>query len=173
MKKSIIAAGAIATIGIAGLTGVAAANAESASSSSSTNPMSSLVDALASKFNLNKTDVQAVFDAQKTKMHEERETTVKAEVAKLVTDGKITQAQADKINAKRAELQKEREANKDSADSKTKEERQAETSTKKTELETWAKENDISTEYLRYVMGGGPAHSHGPRGDDTGNADQS
>lgn len=160
MKKSLIAASVAAAIGTAGLVGVTAANA--ATTTSTTNPMSSLVEALASKFNLNKTDVQAVFDAQRTKMEAERETQVKADVAQLVTDGKITQAQADKINAKRAELQKEREANKDAASTKTREEMKTEMDAKRAELEKWATDNGISTDYLRYVMGGG--HGHGGSG---------
>ena len=160
MKKSLIAASVAAAIGTAGLVGVTAVNA--ATTTSTTNPMSSLVDALASKFNLNKTDVQAVFDAQRTQMEAERETQVKADVAQLVTDGKITQAQADKINAKRAELQKEREANKDTVSTKTREEMKTEMDAKRTELEKWATDNGISTDYLRYLMGGG--HGHGGRG---------
>ena len=97
---------------------------------------------------------------RRRKMEAERETQVKADVAQLVTDGKITQAQADKINAKRAELQKEREANKDTT--KTREEMKTEMDAKKTELEQWAKDNGINTDYLRYVMGGG--HGHGGPG---------
>lgn len=155
MKKQLAIAGLVAGIATAGVTGVGIANAAT-TSTTSTNPMSSLVDAIASKFNLNKSDVQAVFDAQRTQMQAEREAQIKEEVAQLVTDGKITQAQADKINAKRAELQKKREANKDST--KTREEMKTEMDAKKTELEQWAKDNGISTDYLRYVMGGGRGH---------------
>lgn len=161
MKKQLAIAGLVAGIATAGVAGMGIANAAT-TTASSTNPMSSLVDAVASKFNLNKADVQAVFDEQKTKMEAERETEAKADVAQLVTDGKITQAQADKINAKRAELQKEREANKDTASTKTRDEMKTEIEAKKTELEKWASDNGISTDYLRYVMGGG--HRHGGPG---------
>ena len=160
MKKQLAIAGIVAGIATAGVMGAGIASAATASTNPA-NPMSSLVDAIASKFNLNKSDVQAVFDEQKTKMEAERETKVKEEVAQLVVDGKITQAQADKINAKRAELQKEREANKDSAGTRTREEMKSEMDAKKTELEQWAKDNGISTDYLRYVMGG---HGHGGPG---------
>lgn len=161
MKKQLAIAGLVAGIATAGVTGVGIANAAT-TSTSTTNPMSSLVDALATKFNLNKTEVQAVFDAQRTQMEANREAEIKKEVAQLVTDGKITQAQADKINAKRAEMQKEREANKDTATTKTREEMKTEMQTRKSELEQWAKDNGISTDYLRYVMGGG--HGHGGPG---------
>jgi len=158
MKKQLVVAGIVAGIATAGVMGVGIANAAADTSTTTTNPMSSLVDAIASKFNLNKTEVQAVFDAQRTQMEANREATVKKEVAQLVTDGKITQAQADKINAKRAELQKEREANKDTVSTKTREEMKTEMDAKRTELEQWAKDNGISTDYLRYVFGGGRGH---------------
>ena len=165
-------AAAAATIGIAGLGAGVAQAATSSDSTTNTNPMSSLVDKLATKFNLNKTEVQAVFDEQKATMNAERETKVKAEVAKLVTDKKITQAQADLIDAKRAELEKERETNKDSFKDLTQTERKAKMDERKATLEAWAKENGIDTQYLRYVQGGGRGHGPGghggpggPRGD--------
>lgn len=164
MKKQLMVAGLVAGITTAGLTTAGIASAATDTSANTTNPMSSLVDAIASKFNLDKSEVQSVFDEQRTKMTEERETKIKEKVAQLVTDGKITQAQADKINAKRAELQKEREANKDTATSKTRSEMKTEMDAKKTELKQWAKDNDISTEYLRYVMGGPGHHGHGGPG---------
>lgn len=164
MKKQLAIAGLVAGITTAGIATAGIASAATDTSSNSTNPMSSLVDAIASKFNLNKSEVQAVFDEQKTKMETEREAKVKEEVAQLVTDGKLTQAQADAINAKRAELQKEREANRDTATSKTRQEMKTEMEAKRTELEQWAKDNGISTEYLRYVMGGHGRGGHGGPG---------
>ena len=161
MKKHLVVAGIATAVGITGLTGIGVANA--ATDTSSTNPMSSLVDAIATKFNLSKSDVQKVFDEQHTKMEADREARIKDEVAQLVTDGKLTQDQADKINAKRAELEKEREAAKSSDSTKTRAEMKSERDAKRTELETWAKDNGIDSAYLRYVFGGG--HGHGPRED--------
>lgn len=164
MKKQLAIAGLVAGITTAGIATAGIASAATDTSSNSTHPMSSLVDAIASKFNLDKSEVQAVFDEQKTKMETEREAKVKEEVAQLVTDGKLTQAQADAINAKRAELQKEREANRDAATSKTRQEMKTEMDAKRTELKQWAKDNGISTEYLRYVMGGPGRGGHGGPG---------
>jgi hypothetical protein len=159
MKKHLVIAATAATIGLTGL-GVGVAHAATTTSSATTNPMSSLVDAVATKFNLNKADVQQVFDEQKSKMNAEREQTIKDDIAKLVTDGKITQAQADLINAKREEMQKQHEANKASMQSMTDTERKAAMDKEKTDLEAWAKQNNIDSQYLRYVFGGG--HGHGP-----------
>ena len=163
MKKQLMAAAAVASISVAGL-GAGVANAASSTSSTTSHPMSGLVDALATKFNLNKGEVQKVVDEQRTTMEAQRETEVKTEVVKLVTDGKISQAQADAINAKRAELTAARETNHDSMKDKTDAERKTARDAQKSALETWAKENNISNQYLRYVIGHGGPGRHGDRG---------
>lgn len=162
MKRRLAAIGAITAMSAAGFTGVNIANA--ATATDSTNPMSNLVDAVASKFNLDKTEVQSVFDEQRNAMEAERETDRKAQVSQLVKDGKITQAQAEMINAKRAELQKERESNRDMMPGKMSDERKAEMEAHKTELDKWFSDNGIDSQY-RYLLMGGPGHSpEGPGG---------
>ena len=153
MRKQIVAAGIATAVGVTGLTGFTVANA--ATDTSSQSPMSGLVEAISTKFNLNKDEVQAVFDAERAEMQAKRESDVKAEIAQLVTDKKITQEQADKLNTKRAELQKDREAAKGENSETSREERKTAMDAKRAELETWAKENEIDTQYLKYVMGGG------------------
>ena len=162
MKKKLLIAGAAATLGLAGL-GVTAYAA-------TTDGGNGLVEAIASKFNLNKDEVQKVFDEQKSKMDAEREQRIKDELATLVKEGKLTQEQADKLIAKRAEMEKDREANRPDKDGKkpsemTDAEREAkkkEMEAKKTELDTWLKEQGISAEYGRFLMGGrGGPGGHG------------
>lgn len=172
MKKHLAIAATAATIGLAGL-GAGVANAATSDSSTKTDPMSSLVDKIATKFNVNKTEVQQVFDTQKAEMQAERETKVMADIAKLVTDGKITQAQADFINAKRAELRVARESDTSTDDTATRAERKAAMDNKKSELEAWASDNGIDSTYLRYVTAAGHGHG-GQQGnkDDTPPADQ-
>lgn len=160
MKKPLLIAGVVSTIGLAGL-GAGVANAAS-STSTDKSPMSGVVDAIATKFNLDKTEVQKVVDAERTEMKAQRETNIAEELANLVKDGKLTQAQSDAITAKRAELLKEREANKDTSTDKTAEERKAAMQAKKTALETWAKEQGIDATYLKYVMGHGAGGHGGP-----------
>ncbi len=163
MKKHVLAAGIASTIGLAGLAGVGIVSA--AETTSSSNPMSGLVSAIASKFNLNKDDVQKVFDEQHQAMEQERNNEVKNEIAQLVKDGKLTQDQADKLLAKRTELEKEREANRTNNQRPSKDDLDK----KRTEFETWAKDNGIDTSYLRYVMGHGGRGGHGgPEGRDQG-----
>jgi septal ring factor EnvC (AmiA/AmiB activator) len=162
MRKQVVIASLAAVIGATGLTGIGVVSAATDTSYSS-NSMTGLVDAVASKFNVNKADVQAVFDEQRDKMEAKRTEQVKTDVAQLVKDGKLTQTQADALLKKRDELQAEREAAKRSITEtdKTSDQRQAEMDAKRTELETWAKEQGIDRQYLRFVMGGGRAHGMG------------
>ena len=150
MKRQLIAASIIAA-GTVGLAGAAMVGAESASGS---NPMQDLASAIASKFNLKEADVQTVIDEQRTQMQAKREQEIKDQVAQLVTDGKLTQAQADKINAKRTELQQEREANRTADQDKTEAERQANREAHKTEIDKWLSDNGIDDDYQYLLMGG-------------------
>jgi len=168
MRKRLIAAATVATIGVAGVTsGAAFATTQT---DGSTDPMNSLVSAIAEKFNLKTSDVQAVFDEQRAQMEAEREQEMKEKVAALVTDGKLTQDQADKINAKRAELKEQREADRESKQDMTAEERRTAMETKRAELATWLEENDIDESYAYLLMGGrghgGPGGHGGPRMED-------
>lgn len=171
MKKILAIAGIATTIGLAGL-GAGVAHAAATSTNDNTNhPMSKLVDAIATKFNLDKSQVQQVFDDQKAAMDAERDDQVKDELAQLVKDGKLTQTQADAITAKRAELEKNREANRDTMKDKTASERKTAMEAERTALEQWAKDNGIDTQYLKYVFGHGPGGPGGPgghRGEDPG-----
>lgn len=162
MKKQLAIIGAVTAISAAGLTGVGLAHAANTTGTSS-NPMSGLVDAIASKFNLDKTKVQAVFDEQHSKLEAEREQQVKDQVAQLVKDGKLTQAQADKINAKRAELEKQREADRTADQNLTDAQRKAKMDEHRTAIDTWLKENSIDQQYAYLLMGG---RGHGPGGPD-------
>lgn len=169
MKKHLAAAVLVTGIASAGLVGASVANA--ATTTNGANPMSSLVDAIAGKFNLNKTDVQAVFDEQHSKMEATREAEVKAEIAQLVKDGKLTQAQADAILAKRAELDKERDTNRTADQNLTDAERQAKRDERRKALDKWAADNNIPIEYRYLLKGGHGGHGghgsggrHGERG---------
>ena len=120
------------TIGIVGLAGIASAQ-------TSTNG-TSLVDKIATKFNLKKADVQAVFDANKSEKQAEHTADVSARLQSLVDKGTITADQKAKIEAKQAELKTEREA-------------------ERTALQKWATDNGIDAKYLMGgAMGGRGGH---------------
>ena len=123
----------------------------------------SLVDKIASKFHLNKTDVQKVFDEDHAARQAEHEQAAKDQLAAWVKDGSLTQAQADKITAKRAEMKADRDANRDAMQSMTATERKAAMDAKKAELDKWASDNGIDVKYLMPGRGG-EGHMGGPRG---------
>ena len=165
MKKALLAAGAVTAIAASTLVGVGVVSAQSSTNSTNGNPMSNLVDAIASKFSLNKDEVQAVFDEQHTKMEADRTAEVKTELDTLVKDGKLTQEQVDAILAKRDELQKQRDALRANG-SDNRDDRRAAMDKERSDLDAWAKEKNIPAEYLRYVFGGGKG---GQRGEGRGN----
>lgn len=160
MKKYLAAAAVAGTVGLAGLSTAGIVAAQSGSGDND-GPMSGLVTALAEKFNLDQTEVQQVFDDERTARQAERETEVSEKLAELVSEGKLTQEQSDAISEKRTELQAEREEARDNEESLTREERQERRAAHRDDLETWASENDISSEYLRYVLGGHGSHHEG------------
>ena len=144
----------------AGSFGVAQVSAASETPTSQT----SIVDKLASTFNLDKSKVQAVFDEQHKTHQADRQ---------AVADGKLTADQKTKILAKHNELKTQMEtAMKDNADA-TKQERRAAMTKLHTEAKEWAEANDIDAKWLLmggpgkggHGMGGMRGH-HGPMGDD-------
>lgn len=159
-KKTLMVAAAITTLGVGGAMGMqGVVNAATGTNPSS--PRSGLVDKIASKFNLNKDDVQAVFDAQRTEMEAQRAQEVKDRIAQAVKDGKITQDQADKITAKFQEMQANRDAMKD----KTAAERKQAMQQNRDDMKQWAQDNGISLDTLRSILGkphGGPAPDETP-----------
>ncbi len=164
MKTGLAAAAAIATIGTGGLIGAQAVSAESGATTS-TDPMSSLVDKLVSKFNLNKTDVQKIFDESRTEMEAKREEEQSARLQKLADAGTITAEQKTKIEAKLKELKASREPNKDSTKDLTDNERKTKRESERTTLEAWAKQNGIDlTKIGGVMMGQGHRGPGGPGG---------
>jgi polyhydroxyalkanoate synthesis regulator phasin len=135
-KKLIIAVSAIAAAGIIG-----ASTLGIASAATSNNSGQSIVDKIAQKFNLNKTDVQKVFDENRQEHQAARQQKQADKIAQAVKDGKITQAQADQLTAKLTELQTFR----DSLKGKAPAEQRAAMQTKMTELHQWLVDNKIPT----------------------------
>lgn len=159
MKKQLAAIGVTTAVIGLGITGFGIANAATPANGQPKD--GALVQAIADKFKLNKTDVQAVFDEQHAKMQNDREADLKNRQAQLVKDGKLTQKQSDAITDKRAELQKERSAFRADMQSKTADERKTEMEKRHTELDNWFKDQGIDSKYRYLLMGG---RSHGGAG---------
>ncbi len=144
----------IAAVGAVGLTGVGVGLTQAATPANPRdNHMATLVQALAKKFNLNASDIQAVFDENRQAMEANRLQEAKARLDQAVKDGKLTQAQADQITSKQQELKTLME----SLQGKTREEAEAARKTALENLKTWAATNNIPQEFLHPGFGhGGP-----------------
>jgi molecular chaperone DnaK (HSP70) len=151
-KNSIVAAAIVATLGL-GAIGVHSTLAAQSGEKGFTRigfaaPMEGIVDAIATKFNLNKDEVHEVFDAHHKTMeaemrgnHEQREADM---LKKAVEKGELTQEQAEKIVAKHAEMKTTFEINED----KNPEEMKAEFEARREELKKWAAENGIPEKFI-------------------------
>ena len=150
-----LAAAAI-TLGLAaGATGVAYA----ASNIQNTNPIDSLVNAIATKFNLNPSDVAQVVEQQHAQMEAQHQQEYKDRLSQAVTAGTLTQEQSDKIIAKQQELRAQREALKNEFQNMTESQRHDVMQQKFEQIKQWAQDNNIPEEYMRPNMGmghGGP-----------------
>lgn len=153
MNKKTLSAFAVVTVlglGVLGASGVSAQNA-----TNTQNPMTSLAQRIAERFNLSQSDVQAVFDEVRKEKPAKMQANSEAQLSQLVTEGKITEAQKQLILQKRAELDAQRAANKESSKNLSQDERKAKMQAEKTALETWAKENGIDPQYLMPQKGRG------------------
>lgn len=120
---------------------------------------------IATKFNLNQEEVQTFLKEERATHEAEREAKHAQRLAELVTDGKLTQAQADALTAKHAEMKANRETEMESMKDLTHEERRAKMEEKRTEMDAWLKEQGIDPEVLRPSGEdrGGKGFGHGPR----------
>ncbi|HVW23421.1 MAG TPA: hypothetical protein VHB51_02995 [Candidatus Saccharimonadales bacterium] len=156
IKKPLMLAGVASTLTIGGLLTSGMASAATPSGSSD-GPMNGLVGAIADKFHLNKSDVQAVVDTQHQKNQQQRAQHLTDELNKLVSDGKLTSAQKDLIVAKQTEVKTFMESLKDKSEA----DRRSALKTERAQLKSWAQENNIPTQDLRFVL---PMRLHGPGG---------
>ena len=122
-----------------------------------------LVSAIAKKFNLSEGDVQGVVNEYRTQNQAQRQEEMQQRFTErlnqAVTDGKLTQAQANLIIAKKAELQ----ANNQNLEGKTGQERRVAMQNIMAEIKQWATDNNIPQEFC--PMGFGPGKGmRGPGG---------
>lgn len=161
MNKKIISYAIIPVIGLA-LAGGASVTLAAPRNVNQSKPMDALAAAIAAKFNLNSAEVQAVIDqemsSRRTAMEAEQAKNFSDRLAKAVAEKKLTQAQADLITAKLAELKAVRENAKD----QTPAERLAAMKAQMASLKQWAADNKIPEGYLMF---GRPEmdKGHGPR----------
>ena len=117
-----------------------------------------LASAIATKFGIDVNDVRAVIAAQFKAHRDEakaaREQRLGDAIAQAVTDGKLTQAQADAVASKRDEVKAYMESIK-GEDAET---RHADVKAEIESLKSWSDENGIPKEFARFVL---PPRAHG------------
>jgi hypothetical protein len=151
IKKSLMVAGAVATIGLA--SAVVVPNFASAETTGSTK--TSLVDKIAEKFNLNKEEVQAVFDEEREAHKAEHQAKIEEKLSTAVSEGKITEDQKTKILAKLEELRNNKPDHEE-LENMTGEQRREFKQQKHEELKKWMEENNIPEEYMLFKFHHGP-----------------
>lgn len=163
-KKSKMIAATAFVLGVTAM-GAGVANADtvtaSAANTAKTQHITSLVAAIATKFNLNSSDVQAIVEQvmseERAKMETAHEAQATTRLNQAVTDGKLTQAQVALITAKQAETK----AFHDSLKGKSEADVQAAMKAYMTSLKQWATDNKIPEGFGMFV--GGPGRG-GPGG---------
>lgn len=145
-KKIIIPALMLTILLGAGAYGATKVNAEESFSKTS------LVEKIAQKFNLNKDEVQKVFDEERGERQKNRQAEFEKKLNEAVSKGELTNEKKELILKKREELLAKMESNRDKIKDMTKEERKTQFESHRTELEKWATDNGID---LKYLMGPG------------------
>lgn len=153
-KMRSLAIAAATTLSVAG---ISVGILHAAQPQATNNRLDNLVQAVAQRFNLNVADVQKVFDEQRAQTEVQRQAQqteqFKSMIAKAVSKGTLTQAQADLIIAKQTELQ----TFLTTLQGKSQSERQSAINAKMDELKTWAQSNNIPTQFLMMLN-----HGRGP-----------
>lgn len=152
IKKPLMVAGVASVIALGGASGMSVVSA--ATGSESPDATGGLIDKIASKFNLNKEEVKAVFEEEKTEREAERQKYFEEKLDQAVSDGTITTEQKEQIISKAVELKTFHESIKD----KTRSEQRELMKTKMAEVKQWAEDNNIPNEYLH------PGKGHGGHG---------
>lgn len=137
-------------------------------SAQGTDNQTSIIERIANKFNLNKDEVQKVFEENRAERERIMQTNLEKRLNDAVTSGVLTEAQKTLILAKRVEMKMQAAAMRGNAGSEKsgwqnltmearqaeREKRQSERATRQADLTTWAKDNGIDVQYLMGHMGG-------------------
>lgn len=154
-KKTMLvgAAVAVTTAGVVGL-GVASAATDS-------DERQGLPEKIAARFNLDKSEVKAVFEEEKMIHLEEMEKKFEQSLDAAVEQGKLTAEQKAKIMTKHAELRQQMESDRETFKDKTKEEIRTIIQERHESLKQWAEANGIPEDFAM-PMGGFIMRHDGP-----------
>ena len=126
-------------------------------SASNSDHRSALMERIATKFNLNTSEVETVFNEERDARRAEMKAKFEDRLAQAVRDGKITDAQKSLIIEKHESLINERETLKEAWRNMTREERKSAMEKRQNDLEAWMKANNIPDGIFGLGMGMGEA----------------
>ena len=138
MKKQLI----VSTLALA-ILGLVAYGATRAYADNQWGGHTTIIEKLVERFGLNEEDVKAVFDETRKEHQVEMQSRLEERLNKAVASGDLTESQKQAIIAKHEEMKVNREANHESFQGMTREERKEAMEVKKAEMESWAEENSI------------------------------
>lgn len=108
----------------------------------------SLIERIAARFNLNKDDVQNVFNEEREVHQADMAARLETRLSEAVSNGTITEDQKTLILKRHEELREEREASSEARRAMTPEERRADRQKHRDEMKAWATANGIPDSFL-------------------------
>lgn len=158
LQRTLLVGVSVLTLGVTGLSIGASASALSGD----TDGQASLIDKIASTFNIDKTKLQEVFKADREERMAEMKTERAGALKSALDEGKLTQEQYDHIVSKQNEI----DSMMGSLEDQTSEQRQA-IRDKMGELRDWFEEQNLDVRDLGIGFGRGHGGPGGPRGMDS------
>lgn len=113
-----------------------------------------MVKELSVKLGVDESKVSAIFEEMHKEQQQEMENRLSERLDEAVASGEITEAQKKAILTKHEEMRDEHEADRESFQSMTPEQRRETRQTDRDEMEAWAEEQGIDLEYFMGPMGG-------------------
>lgn len=145
ISKNVLAAGLV-TVATGTLLGVSSVTAQSSDTSAET-----IVDKIVSTFNLDREEVEAVFEEHREQKHEERQAHWEERLADLVEEGSLTQDQANRLHElhtehhEKIEALREQGADRDEIHDQIQQHRD--------DMKSWAEEEGIELDGLQMFNG--------------------
>lgn len=152
MKNKIIIGGLV--VAFAGLGAFSAGS----TLANSANGQDSLIQKIADKFHLKKDDVQAVFNQDRQERKTQMQQNFNSKLDQAVKDGKINETQKAAIIKKFDELRNNKENDFKNFRSMTPDQRKQVMDKQKTDLQAWAKDNNIDLNVLQEILGPGKGY---------------
>lgn len=159
LQRTLLVGVGVATLGLTGVSVGANASALSGESSG----QSSLIDKIASTFNIDKTKLKEVFQADREERHAEMKAERTEALKTALSEGTLTQEQYDHIVAANNEVDALMNTS-GSPEDQTDEQREA-IKTKMDELRDWFEEQNLDVRDLGIGFGRGHGGPGGMRGD--------